>query len=121
MPTVIEELPVLHETSVITVPSEIFKDVSTAVIPPVVPLWNWWRDCPVPPVPTFTVIVVAVTDWILIVLSYAGSLNLGYVWSVPKLSCWHLNVKEFNAIRILLSVVNEWDPMSRTNSPVAGS
>ena len=41
MPTVIEELPVLHETSVITVPSEIFKDVSTAVIPPVVPLWNW--------------------------------------------------------------------------------
>ena len=41
MPTVIEELPVLHETSVLPVPAALYKYVSTAVIPPVVPLWNW--------------------------------------------------------------------------------
>ena len=91
-------------------------------------------NCRAPPVPVFviptlTVNVFAVFDIIAKVALCAGSPpaelgvgpDLGYEWSVWKLSCAHLNTKEFVARPTVSLVVNPCDAFVITKLPVAGS
>ena len=47
--------------------------------------------------------------------------DLGYEWSVEKLSWAHLNTNESVARPTVLLVVKPWDAFVITKSPVAGS
>ena len=73
---------------------------------------------------TWSVIVVAVTDSILIEVLYNGSDVLGYVFSAAGPEAPpnpQLNVSELGANWTLVPAVKLWAPISRTINPVLGS
>ena len=90
-----------------------------ASVPPAPTVASTTAPVPAPPAgPTFTVIVLVVTEVIAKVDPDAGSVDLGYGCSVKKLSSEHLKIRESSAIVMVSEVVRPWFAIVNWRTPV---